>query len=85
MSPALAGRFFLAMLGLHDCAWASSDCGEWVLFSSCSVQASHCDVFSCCRAWALGNVDFSSCGTWAELPHGMWTLSDQVLNLCPMY
>ena len=23
---------------------------------------------------ALGFVDFSSCGTWAQVPHGMWSL-----------
>ena len=38
----------------------------------CSVQASHCGGFSCCRAWALGARasvavarSFSSCGSWA--------------------
>ena len=36
---------FLAALGLGCCVQA---------FSSCGAQASHCDGFSCCRAWALG-------------------------------
>ena len=38
----------------------------------CSVQASHCGGFSCCRAWALGMRasvvvahGLSSCGSWA--------------------
>ena len=30
-------------------------------FSRCLVWASHCSVSSCCRAWALGYVSFSSC------------------------
>ena len=38
----------------------------------CSVWASHCGDFSCCRAWALGARasvvvahGLSSCGSWA--------------------
>ena len=27
---------------------------------------SYCGGFSFFRAWALGNVGFSSCGTWAQ-------------------
>ena len=27
-----------------------------------------------CRAQALAYIGFSSCGTWAQLPHGMWNL-----------
>ena len=30
------------------------------------VWASHCGGFSCCTAWALGQADFSNCGTWAQ-------------------
>ena len=37
-----------------------SSCGEQGLLSSCRVWASHCSDFSCCRARALGCVDFSS-------------------------
>ena len=36
---------FLAALGLPCCARALSSCG---------ARASHCGVFSCCGAWALG-------------------------------
>ena len=36
-------------------------------FSRCLVWASHCSVFSCCRAWALGYVSFSSCVTQTGL------------------
>ena len=42
---------FLATLGLCCSAQTLSSC-EWGLFSSCSVWASHCSGFSCCRAWA---------------------------------
>ena len=30
-------------------------------YSSCSVRASHCGDFSCCRAQALEHSGFSSC------------------------
>ena len=43
----------MAVLGLHCCTWALFSCGKWGLLSRCSVQASHCSGFSCCRAWAL--------------------------------
>ena len=39
---------FLAGLGLRFCVWT---------FLSCSMWASHCSDFSCCRAWALGCMD----------------------------
>ena len=55
--------FFLALLGLHCCAWAFSSPGEQRLLSSCSVQASHCGGFSYCVAWALECAGFSSCST----------------------
>ena len=60
-----------------------SSFGEQGLLSSCSVQASHCGGFSCCRAQALGHTGFCSCGTralecslsscgaWAQLFHNM--------------
>ena len=46
------------------------------LLSGCGAQASHCDDFSCCRAWALGHLGFSSYGSRA-LEHrlnscGVW-------------
>ena len=41
------------MLGLCCCSRAFSSCSEQGRLSSCSVQASHCSGFSCCRAWAL--------------------------------
>ena len=41
-----------------------SSYGDQGLFSSWGAWDSHCDGFPCCRAWALGHVDFSSCGSW---------------------
>ena len=55
--------FILAALGLCSCVQA---------FSSCSVQASHCCGFSCCRTQVLGMQTsvvvargLSSCNLWA--------------------
>ena len=57
-------NLFLAALGLH-----------------CSACASHCIGFSCCGARALGTWasvvvahGLSSCGSRAQLLHGMWDL-----------
>ena len=46
------------------------------LFLSCSSGASHCSGFSCCRAQALGGLDFSSRGLWA-LQHRLSGFSAQ--------
>ena len=35
---------------------------SWAAFRH-GAQASHCSGFSCCQAWALGCVGFSSCGS----------------------
>ena len=62
---------FLAVLGLCCCTWAFSSFGEWELLSVCSAQASHCDGFSCCTAWALWRASAvaahgpGSYSTWA--------------------
>ena len=37
------------------------------------MQASHCDDFSGCEAWALEH-GFSSCGAWALMLRGTWNL-----------
>ena len=42
-----------------------SSSGEWLLFSRCMAQASHCSGFSRCRAWAQGRGGCSSCGMQA--------------------
>ena len=54
---------FLAVLGLCCCTGFSVVAAS---VSSCSVQASHCTGFSCCRAWAPGSLGFRSCGMWAQ-------------------
>ena len=47
----------------------------------CGARASHCGVFSCCGAWALGarasvvlKRGLSSCATLAQLLRSMWDL-----------
>ena len=47
---------FLAALGLCRCAWTFSSCDEQGLLSSWGAWSSHCNGFSCCRAWPLGTV-----------------------------
>ena len=49
-------KFFLAMLGLHCCAWAFSTCSEWGLLSSGDAQASHCIGFSLGVFGCMGSV-----------------------------
>ena len=55
------------------CAWAFSSCGERWLSLCCGAQASRSSGFSCCASWTL-ELEFSSCGTGAELSHSMWDL-----------
>ena len=62
---------FLAVLGLCCCVWPFSNCIDWGLLFSCGSWASHCVGFFCCRANALGQVAFSSCGAWNQLPCSM--------------
>ena len=51
---------FLAVLGILCCAKTFSSCIEQRLLSSFCAQAFHGGSFSCCRAWALGYMGFSS-------------------------
>ena len=57
-------KSFMAMPGLHCCAWTFSS-GEQELLSSYGAQASHYSDFSGCGVWALRCVGFRSCGTQA--------------------
>ena len=68
------GYLFMAVLDLHCCEPALSNCGERGIFSSCSVQASHDSGFSCCGAGSLEHAGFSSCGPQAELLLSIWGL-----------
>ena len=70
------------MLGLCCCTWAFSSCDEQGLLSSCSAWASHCGGFSCCGARALGHAVVSGCGTWAQLPRGIWDLARPGIEPC---
>ena len=76
-SPALKNAFLkihyscLVALGLRCCARAFSSSGAW---TSC------CDGFSCFRAQILGARAQLCCGTWAQLPQGMWGLSSWTRN-----
>ena len=60
---------FLIMLFIFGCAGSSllcghfSSCGKQGLLFSCSVRASRCNGFSCCRARVLGHSGFSSCSS----------------------
>ena len=63
---------FLAVSGLCCCAQAFSSCGEPGLLFVAVCGASHCGVFSCCGARALGvrasvvmARGLSSCGSRA--------------------
>ena len=67
-------------LFIFGCAGSSllhglfSSCNEQGLLFSYSAQASHC------RAWALGRVGFSGCGTWDQQ---LWLLgSEHRFNSC---
>ena len=87
---------FLVVLGLCCCMRAFSSCSKWGILSSCGVQASHCGGFFCCKAWALGCVDFSSfisqaleCGSvavvhWLSCPAACRIFPDLGWNLCPL-
>ena len=54
----------------------------------CGVRASYCCGFSFCGAWALGTQalvvvghGFSSCGSGAQVIHGMWDLPGPGIEL----
>ena len=61
-----------------------SGCSKWRLLCSCGAEASHCDGFSCCRAWAPGHEGFSSFGSWA-LEHTLNSWGPQAYLLCGMW
>ena len=56
---------FLAVLGLHCCAWVFSSCGEPGTLCG-GAWASHCGGFS--LLWSTGSrhAGFSSCGMRAQ-------------------
>ena len=59
------------MLGLHYCMRAFSSCGEWDLLSSCTVWASPCGGFSCCRGFpdiSVGKESACNAGNPGSIP-----------------
>ena len=86
--------YFLAVLGLHCCAWLFSTCGEQELLASCGTGTSCCGGFSCCRAtgsWGMwASVSFSSRALelnklWCMGLVALWPVGvfpDEGLNLC---
>ena len=79
---------FLAALGLRCCARAFSSCGEWgplfivvhgLLIVVASLVAEHrLQSRRLQQLWHMSSVAvarrLSSCGSWAQLLHGMWDL-----------
>ena len=54
----------LAVLNLGCCVQTFSSCGKRGILSSCNAWASHCSVFSCCGAWALGHMGSLVAAHW---------------------
>ena len=71
-------RFFKNLF-IYGCAGSLLLCMDFLYFQQMgstlfhSVQISHCDGFSCCRAQALKH-GLSNCGTWVQLLRSMWNL-----------
>ena len=74
----------LAALGLHCCTQAFSSYGKRGLSSSCSAWASHCGVFSCCRAQALGHVGLVVAVHRLSCSLACGIFLEQGSNLCPL-
>ena len=85
--------FFFSLFGCAGSSlllWLFSGCVERGLLSSCGVWAAHWGGFPYCKAQTLAFTGFRSCGcrglehrlrgTWAELPRGMWDLSEPGLE-----
>ena len=66
-------------LFIFGCAGSSlllgifSTCDKRELLFSCSVCASHCGSFSCCRVWALGHTGFSRLQFLASRAQAQWS------------
>ena len=56
-----------------------------MLFRSCSAQASHCRVFSWCRAQALGAHVSAAGARWHSCSVACGIFLDQGLNPCPLH
>ena len=67
----LVNLLFLAVLGLHCCAWAFSSCGEWGPLSSCIAQA-------------LGAQTLAVLVRRPSWPQACGIFQNQGSNQCPM-
>ena len=74
--------FFLAVLGFYCRLRAFSSCSEWGLLSSCAIQASHCDGFSCCGAQSLGRKPSIVVACWLSGTTAWGIFLDQGSNPC---
>ena len=75
---------FLAVLGLRFCARAFSSCGKWgPLFIA--VRGPLTIAASLVAEHRLQTLRLSSCGSRAQLLHGMWDLPRPGSNPCPLH
>ena len=75
---------FLAVLGLCFCTRTFSSCGKWgPLFIA--VRRPLTFTASLVAEHRLQTRRLSSCGSRAQLLHGMWDLPDQGSNPCPLH
>ena len=72
-----AGSFFLHISFLFLQGAGATLC--------CGTLASHCGGFSCCRAWALGLMGFSSWGAGLSCSVACGIFPEQGSNLCPLH
>ena len=74
----------LTTLGLPQCAWSFSSCGEHRLLSRFSASASHCSGFCRYRAWAPGRTGslVVALGLSCPAPRGIFL--DQGWSPCPL-
>ena len=84
-------KFILAVLGLHCCSGLFPPLYLQQVGASCRAWVSHCRGFSCCRAWALGQMAFSHY-SFQALQHRLCgcckacgIFPDQGSNPCPRY
>ena len=74
----------MAVLGLRFCARAFSSCGkQGPLFIA--VRGPLTIVASLVVEHRLQTRRLSSCGSWAQLLHGMWDLPRLGSNPCPLH
>ena len=63
----------LSSCGVRASHCGGFSCGAWALGALVSVVEAH--RLSSCLMGTLESTGFSDCGSWAQLPHGMWESS----------